>query len=47
MTTWITFDWKYISYRCYLKYERLVDLLAIKQDEEKQKELCKQDDIKI
>lgn len=25
-------DWKYIAYRCYIKYERLVDLLAIKRD---------------
>ncbi len=24
--------WKEISYQCYLKYERLIDFLAIKRD---------------
>ena len=27
--------WEDIAFRCYRKYERLVDLLAIKEDKEK------------
>ena len=36
--------WEDITYRCYRKYERLVDLLAIKQDREKR---CKLENINL
>lgn len=35
--------WEDITFQCYRKYEKLVDLLAINED----KERCKREDIKI